>query len=136
MKKLFLLFIITLFYSSESFSQLLEVNVPCATPADYQGGDADYVPGVDVNGNAVAPADVTAPIEALNYPIRIPVELDILRFLDIDLPDSARDAINIDEANIVHFELFEDGSIKYNGQDLSDKVSQVCDDGREKFVDD
>jgi hypothetical protein len=38
------------------------------------GADADYVPGVDVNGNKVAPADLpsaTPPLSLDNFPIEI-----------------------------------------------------------------
>ncbi len=128
MKPIYSIVVFLLLFSTPSAAQMVELNVPCPVSATYASGGAEYRSGVDAYGEAVASADINAPVKALTYPIKIPVELDLLRFLDLDIPASAKNALNIDEVNIVHFELFEDGRIEYNGQDLSDQVSQSCDE--------
>jgi len=50
----------------------------CMQLAPYAGGDADYVPDVDGDGEPVAPADIgRAP--SLPDTIQIPLQMDVLR---------------------------------------------------------
>jgi hypothetical protein len=60
-------------------AQTLSVSrADCTQLAPYTGGDADYVPGVDANGDPVAPADIGLS-PSLPDTIEIPLQMDVLR---------------------------------------------------------
>lgn len=116
---IFLIFVCVAFAAQ---AQLVELAFPCSASVAHDGVGADYVPGVDVDGNAVAPADIGASFEPLQYPMRIPIELDIVRFMGLDVPDG----VNADEASLAYIDLFKDGRLEYNGVDITDKVAKDC----------
>ena len=62
--------------ASVQASELRISRSDCSWLTTYKGGDADYKPGVSVDGKPVAPAD-------LGTPVQIPS--DIIISLDIDL---------------------------------------------------
>ena len=90
------------------------------------GKGAAYEPGVDVNGKPVAPADVEEPMEPLAYPVAVPVNIDLIEWLNIDVPE-LRDAGEL-ETTIAYLSVFEDGRIEYNGRDISDRTAILCND--------
>lgn len=131
MKHVFL-FVAALFLNAPSFAQQVEIKIPCdSESADIES--AEYKPGVDVNGNPVVGADLSSNIKSLNYPIRIPVEIDVLQFLDIDFPDGVV-AGEEQDVRVAYFDVFEDGRVEYNGQDVSSRVVPGCDDGEEPEI--
>lgn len=101
--------------------------LPAEIAKDIEG--ADYVPGVDVNGNPVAPADLGNNFNNVNYPIDIPIEIDVLEMLnakpDMEGANAIANAIKIDP-DVAHIKLFQDGRTTYNDQDITDHVIYTC----------
>lgn len=89
---------------------------------------ATYQPGVDVHGNAVAPADLNQKINILSYPIEIPVEISLIKWMNLNVDP----ALRLDP-EVASFTLYKDGHIEYNGQDVSDRV-HLCDKRDDKEV--
>ncbi|MCB1532405.1 MAG: hypothetical protein KDJ35_06005 [Alphaproteobacteria bacterium] len=115
-----------LFWSASALAQDVELKIPCneiVINKDVQG--AEYTPGVDVNGNPVVGADVQSNMQPLNYPVRVPIEIDILKFLDLDIPEGVVAGADQD-VEVAFFDVFEDGRVEYNGRDISSVVSHSC----------
>lgn len=87
------------------------------------GKDVEYRPGVDVKGKPVVPADLSGSpqINVLSYPIPIPIELDILERFNLDVPIGI-----IAKPEIAGIFLHEDGSVTYNGTQITDKIEEFC----------
>jgi hypothetical protein len=87
-----------------------------AQPGGRAVAGADYVPGVDVRGNPVAPADLGgAPRITLPEELVLPVTPDVFTFLGRDPPrglDQLR--VNVGELRI----RLSDGRTTFNGQPL------------------
>ena len=80
--------------------------------------DVNYRPGVDVNGNAVAPANLNAqPQIRMADVISIPVTIDLATNLGIDTPFLARPTVG--EVRITR-----DGRVSFNGQPIGDAAQQ------------
>lgn len=99
-------------------AQEIHIGVPCEL---LKKNAADYEPGKDINGNAVAPADLKQEENKIQYPIEVPIEYDLIRLLDLPVQDEAKA-----EAEIVTVKVFEDGHIEYNGMDISDQADKFC----------
>ena len=92
---------------TEADCRLLVRHVPAA--------DVAYEPGVDVRGNAVAPADLGAPEISLPEEISIDVTALVYDLLKTTPPTGLKDtAINLGKV------VFRDGRLTYNGQPLGD----------------
>lgn len=89
------------------------------TPAHGFAG-ADYVPGVDVHGKTVAPADLSGGIPAMN-PVVVPIELDLAQRFGLALPAGVEM-----KPEIARIEIFQDGRILYNGADISQRIHSTC----------
>jgi hypothetical protein len=89
---------------------------------------ADYRPGVDVKGHPVAPADLMPSANSIKYPIEIPVEIDVIKLMNADAPDmpDVLEEAGQMEAQVALVQVFEDGRIEYDGQDISDRSSYIC----------
>lgn len=82
---------------------------------------ADYVPGVDVHGNAVVPADVKAQANSYVDVIKIPVTLDLAAdFADV-LPQGAEM-----DAQLTMIEIQKDSKVLVNGNDITDRAYAYC----------
>jgi len=80
--------------------------------------DVNYRPGVDVNGNAVAPADLNAqPQIRMPDVISIPVTIDLATNLGIDTPFLARPTVG-------EVQITRDGRVSFNGQPIGDATQQ------------
>ncbi len=82
---------------------------------------ADYVPGVDVHGNNVVPADINAAASTLPDIIRLPMTVDMATGLSMVLPTGTKL-----EAETGMIEIHRNGSVVYNGHDLSAATSVMC----------
>lgn len=80
--------------------------------------DVAYTPGVDVDGNAVAPADLngSAPI-AMPEVISIPVTVDLAANLGIATPFLARPTVG-------EVQVSSDGQVTFNGQPVGGKAQK------------
>lgn len=90
------------------------------------GPDVAYRPGADIYGNAVAPADLGAPVTAIPDVIRIPVTVDLVGRLNQSLPQGM-----LLEAPVGLAEIYRDGRVLYNGQDVSGAVASLCGEAEE-----
>lgn len=80
-----------------------------------------YQPGVDVKGNAVVAADVNvAPATALDV-VRIPMTVDLAQRLG-SVPAGAEM-----KAATGMIEIYKDGRVTFNGQDMSEVAIVLCD---------
>jgi hypothetical protein len=78
--------------------------------------DVNYRPGVDVNGNAVAPADLNAqPQISVPDVISIPVTIDLATNLGINTPFLARPTVG-------EVQITRDGRVSFNGQPIGDSA--------------
>jgi hypothetical protein len=119
-------FAAVLFACAPAFAQTISVTTVCSQLAQYSAQPGtEFKPGVDVNGNPVAPADIDAPVPPIAYPVQIPIEVDILRLIEVDLPAQVEDSMEMD-ASVAYVTLEEDGRVFYNGQDISDQVTHAC----------
>ena len=88
----------------------LSVHVPSA--------DVAYQPGVDVNGNAVAPADLNGqPQISVPETISIPVTIDLATNLGIPTPFLARPTVG-------EVKVTRDGRVTFNGQPVGGDAQQ------------
>lgn len=91
------------------------INSPSSVSAAYQ-------PGVDVHGNPVAPADINAPSSSfLPSRITFPVNVDLAQGLNIPMPAGTQM-----DANMGMIEVYTNGKVLYNGQDLSAQTQAFC----------
>lgn len=129
----FALAFLMFFIAHPAHAQQVVVPIDCPVAANYQGGDeAQYKPGVDVDGNAVAPADLNAVENPLKWPIRVPVRIDILEQFDVTLPEGAEDALSMNEVDLAYLDFYEDGRVFYNEQDLTQQVSPLCNEDQKE----
>lgn len=82
---------------------------------------ADYVPGVDVKGQSVVPANVSAPIKIVPDVVKFPLTIDLAE----EIQALTEYNINMD-APLGLVEVHPDGLIKYNGQDWTEETRIFC----------
>lgn len=82
---------------------------------------ATYQPGVDVHGNPVVPADVNAAPVVVPDTIRIPITVDLAQQLGAAVP--ATTEMN---AAIGTVTIGQDGTVTYNGQDITPQTYTLC----------
>ncbi|PZP56414.1 MAG: hypothetical protein DI586_03795 [Micavibrio aeruginosavorus] len=82
--------------------------------------DVAYQGGVDVNGNAVAPADInSAPQIVSSTYTEVPLNIDLAKKLNLSQPA-------VMESNFGNLKVYNDGRVLYNGQDISSNVNSLC----------
>lgn len=117
-------FLILVFISPSWANEKNNLVKLCETMAVNHVPDAsvEYKPGVDVNGKAVAPADIGTQLDMADiYPVYIPLELDILSRFAPNVPNGINS-----EAVIAVIAVHEDGRTYYNGQDISGELNAYC----------
>lgn len=83
-----------------------------------------YHAGMDVNGNAVAPADVNPIADAAPDYTEVPMTIDLAKRMGV-APVGAE--MQMPVANL---KLYKDGRVEYNGQDISSNAATLCGLGR------
>lgn len=83
--------------------------------------DVEYQGGLDQKGNFIVAADAGTPFSSYEYPIDIPLELDLLEKFNMNVPIGI-----ITDAKIAGLKVYEDGHVEYNGQDISNNVGVFC----------
>ncbi|HRQ80899.1 MAG TPA: hypothetical protein PKZ97_07250 [Azospirillaceae bacterium] len=84
--------------------------------------DVEYVPGVDVRGRAVAPADLPGSYGAMRQPLdrfEIPITLDFARRMGFSAGGSAA-AVKVPGATEVGRLVIDGGRVTFNGQAVGD----------------
>lgn len=83
-------------------------------------GDANYQPGVDVNGNAVASADLNpAPQISSSSYTELPLTIDLANRLGLSRPTEAN-------AVVGSLRVYKDGRVLFNGQDITQQATANC----------
>jgi len=82
---------------------------------------ADYVPGVDAEGNKVVPADVGESKPAVNDVLKFPLTLDLANRVQQlqDLGITAESVLGV-------VEIHDGGMVKYNDQDITTTMKTLC----------
>lgn len=106
-------------------SELTVESVPpeCRVLPDHKPShDVEYRPGVDVHGKAVVPADINAPLSGLaGRPVVVPLTVDLAQRLQgVSRPDIGM------EGTLGFLEIYPDGRVTYDGQDLTSQVHVLC----------
>ena len=82
--------------------------------------DVAYQPGVDVNGNPVAPADINAAPQIMNSTYtEVPLNIDLAKKLHLAQPA-------VMESNFGNLKVYNDGRVLYNGQDITSNTNTLC----------
>ena len=85
-------------------------------------GDVAYKPGVDVRGNAVAPADLNGGsniLKSLPKEIEFPVTIDFFKYSGITVPDGVSGEQNIGKIT------YRNGRVYFNDQPLGDDANNA-----------
>lgn len=82
-----------------------------------------HTPNTDVEhvGDAEVPADLNAVSKPILSPILIPITLDLAERYALNIPDD----IQL-EPDIAMIEIYVDGRVLYNGQDISSRAQDIC----------
>ena len=83
--------------------------------------DVNYVPGVDVHGNPVAPADLNAAAIDIPDAIIYPYTIDLAQWLGFYLPKGSKM-----ETDVTMVEIFSTGKIVMDGKDISEDSISLC----------
>lgn len=88
----------------------------------------EHVPDDDVNykpgREGVVPADVDGGIaQPVFDPISVPIQVELLEYMDLDVPKG----IDL-EPYVAQVDVFQDGRVLYNGQDISKQTLVLCSD--------
>lgn len=100
---------------------LCQVIGPYRPGVNTTGSDAAYRPNVDVHGRPVAPADTNLPLRFHTDVVRIPLTVDLAQRLNVGLPQGTEL-----ETVMAMLELRQDGSVTFNGQDITNQARTVC----------
>ncbi|MCB9991415.1 MAG: hypothetical protein H6867_08555 [Rhodospirillales bacterium] len=82
---------------------------------------ANYVPGVDVRGNAVVPADVNAQVPGSVDVIRFPVTVDMAQQLTQTLTQGTEM-----QAPVMMVEIHTGGGVMIDGVDVTNNAYRLC----------
>lgn len=86
--------------------------------------DATYRAGVDVNGNAVAPADLAGAPSIVKNVTRIPLTVDLAERLE-GIGAFVENGLDLD-ANFGILEIHQDGRVIFEGQDWTNNLHTLC----------
>ncbi len=115
------------FLSTPAFAGgMEEICREIAKPSKPPTWGAEYVEGVDVKGKRVAPADLNSS-HILPNPIVIPVEIDLIKRFGLALPAD----INM-TPEVFRINIFDNGQVTYNDQDIAPKIKKACDEYHEE----
>lgn len=92
-----------------------------ALPNHKPEAGVNYMPGVDVHGKPVAPADLGGGVPALPDIIRVPLTIDLAQRMNLGLPaDTEMDA------DVTFIDIYRDGRVDYNGQEITPQAHTIC----------
>lgn len=121
-------FVFVMTMQSAKAAEPMNVTQMCQRIEALQDTDAaNYKAGVDVHGNAVAPADLNADVSNLLQAVVIPIELDILKRFEIDVPKGIEM-----EPELAQLVVHQDGKITFNGQEITQRSAFICSEERLK----
>lgn len=102
--------------------QAQEEDMLCTLLSVYQpSDDVAYKAGVDVNGNAVVPADLNTSKIQLPTVIKVPLQLDMAKRLERMM------AINLEaDAQLGLVEIYDNGRVVYDGKTITKSTAAAC----------
>ena len=121
MKKIALSTLLLLFIAAPAYAQ--NQAAFCKLCFTHKAKSADYKPGVDVNGNAVVPADVNGSAQAFSGDtINFPLTVDLAEMLQkTDLPAGTEMNAGMGMVNIK-----QNGKVTLNGANITNNAIEVC----------
>lgn len=130
MKKFVYIMLVTVSFASPAFaadktdgiSSSIAVERIMCQPAMVHtpSNDVAYKPGVDVNGNPVASADLNPAPQAMPTTYtEVPLNIDLAKKLNLSQPA-------VMEGNFGNLKIYNDGRVVYNGQDITNQANVVC----------
>ncbi|MCB9973878.1 MAG: hypothetical protein H6854_04890 [Rhodospirillales bacterium] len=120
---LILIFLLVMFSSPAQAIEVTYSHQMCRLLAEYTPDKGvTYQPGVDVHGNAVAPADINGG-GAFQLPeiIKIPLSVDLAQ--RFGLPDFTDGELS---AQLGVLEITKDGRVLQDGRDLTAQAKVIC----------
>lgn len=88
---------------------------------------ANYKPGVDVNGNSVAGADLNDQSAMVPTYLEMPLTIDLASKLQATTSE-----IEL-KPSMGKLKLYQSGKIEFNGQDITSNIASVCGEPLSKF---
>ncbi len=122
MKRLILAVLLVLPVAAYADGEIKDEKELCRVLQTHNQKGAEYVPGVDVHGKSVVPADAASASGFMNNPIVIPITIDLAQRYGLALPSGVE--LKPDVASL---KIYDDGRIAYNDQDITKKVVTSCD---------
>ena len=102
-------------------------NLPAACKLLSDQHNVVYQPGVDVDGNAVVPADINAaPMGGVLDVVKVPLEFDLAQRISGLNIDGVRQGFNSDSSSLGMIEIHQTGKVIYNGQDITRPMMNIC----------
>ena len=92
-------------------------------PNHKPSADVAFKPGVDVNGKAVVSADLAPPAKAMPEKVVVPMTVDMAQYMN--MADRLPEGMELD-ANLGSMEIYPDGQVLYNGQDITSNANTAC----------
>ncbi len=123
MKKLILLVSLLAAYPAYADGEVRTKEDLCEIVRVHRPKIAEYVPGVDVHGKPVVPADLNdGSGNGLMDPVIIPIEINLAeRFGIVDLPN----AVEL-KPTVTNIKIHQNGSIECNDRDITKNVIVEC----------
>ena len=99
----------------------------CGAYKQTEAQDAAYKPGVDVNGNAVAPADLPS-TSAVKIPdiVEVPLTIDLAQRLNISVTGMEM------KSTLGVMKVYKDGRVTYDDKDITTDAKSYCANGGTK----
>ena len=114
-------FVVGLLFSTSVLAQSdAPVDKICEQLQLYDEGGSNFVPGVDVHGNAVPPADLGPQSSGIYDPLILPIFVN----LSDRLGQNTR-ALEV-KPEVAYLEIYADGRVLFNGEDIGDTLRQTC----------
>ena len=106
---------------------IAQENLPAACKLLSDHHNVVYQPGVDVDGNAVVPADINAaPMGGVLDVVKVPLEFDLAQRISGLNIDGVRQGFNSDSSSLGMIEIHQTGKVIYNGQDITRPMMNIC----------
>lgn len=115
-------FVALIGFTAPAFAEDVSIRTLCQMlPQHVPAASVNYLPGQDVHGRPVAPADVNKVLRNNFDAVEIPVEYSVLNSLNASLPAGSQI-----QPTVAILRVYHDGRVSYNGQDLTPQAQSLC----------
>lgn len=126
-EKCLIIFVSTLIIITDSYAGENEVSVSSHICKEIQKSannqSAEYIPEVDVYGNHVVSAEISDPKATIADPIVIPLDINLIKRYGLE----GVAGLEL-KPNIGWIEIYRDGKVLYNGEDIRKNIEDTCND--------